>query len=139
MKSMVEPREALRQLRQEADDGTLTQLCPSWGVELLVAFGSTVAPDWPAPPRDLDLAVVMTGEQDLLQVLDALVVHLNTEQIDLMDLARADEVARVQALGQGHLLYEARRGTFAEMQIQAVVQSADTQWMRDLQLEALAR
>lgn len=81
----------------------------------------------------------MSGTRNLLQVLDAIVVHLGFERVDLMDLARAGEVARVQALGRGELLYEATPGTFAERQILAFVQHADTRWMRDLQLQALSR
>lgn len=135
----TDPQDALRQLRAEARDGTLSRLCPSWDVELLVAFGSTVIPGWPAPPRDLDLAVMMRGDQDLLRLLDALVTHLGYDRLDLMDLSRANDVARSQALGQGELLYEAVRGTFTELEILAAVQVADTRWMRKLQLESLAQ
>jgi hypothetical protein len=130
---------ALHQLRREARDGTLARFCRESGIGMLVAFGSAVGPDRGQPPRDLDLALVLTGERNLLQVLDSLVVHLGYDQLDLMDLGRADEVARTQALGHGELLYEAAPGTFAEQQILAFVQYADTQWLRDLQLQALTR
>lgn len=133
------PCEALDQLRREARDGTLARFCGDVGIDLLVAFGSATDPGWPVPPRGLDLAVIMSGTRNLLQVLDAVVVHLGFERVDLMDLARAGEVARVQALGRGELLYEATPGTFAERQIQAFVQHADTRWMRDLELQDLGR
>jgi hypothetical protein len=133
------PSEALDQLRREARDGSLARFCGAAGIDLLVAFGSATDPGWPVPPRDLDLAVIMSGTRNLLQVLNAVVVHLGFEQVDLMDLARAGEVARVQALGRGELLHEETPGTFAEQQILAFVQHADTRWMRDLQLQALAR
>lgn len=133
------PRAALDQLRREARDGALAQLCQEAGIELLVAFGSATDPDWPVAPRDLDVAVVMTGGSDLLHVIDALMAHLAFEQIDVMDLDRAGSVARAQALGRGELLYERTPGSFAEQQILALVQHADTKWLRDLQLEALAR
>jgi hypothetical protein len=81
----------------------------------------------------------MSGTRNLLQVLDAVVVHLGFEQVDLLDLARARVVGRAQALGRGELLYEAMPGTFAEQQILAFVQHADTRWMRDLELQDLAR
>lgn len=133
------PSAALEQLRLEARRGELADFCEGVGIELLTAFGSATDPDWPAPPRDLDLAVTMTDDTNLLVVINALMTHLDFEQIDVMDLERAGIVARAQALGRGELLHEATRGTFAERQILAVVQSADTKWMRDLQLEALAR
>jgi predicted nucleotidyltransferase len=136
---VVTPRSALEQLRREAGDGTLSGVCRDNGVTLLVAFGSTVNPDWPAAPRDLDLAVVLKDRRSLLEVLDAFVTHLGLEQIDVMDLGRANEVARFNALARGELLFEATRGAFAEAQIAAVVRYADTQWLRDVELAALAR
>ena len=81
----------------------------------------------------------MTADSDLLRVIDAFVVHLGFERIDVMDLRRAGGVALAQALGRGELLFEATPGMFAEKQILALVRQADTKWMRDLQLEALAR
>jgi Polymerase beta, Nucleotidyltransferase len=127
------------QLRREARDGTLAGFCRDIGVDLLVAFGSAVNPAWPVPPRDLDLAVLMSGEVDVLTVINELVDHLRTAQIDLMDLSRADEVARAEALGRGELLYEATPGTFAEHQMFALAQAADTAWLRKIELEMLAR
>jgi hypothetical protein len=133
------PQAALDQLRRDARSGGLARLCQEAGIELLVAFGSATDPEWPVPPRDLDLAVALTDGCDLLQALNVLTTHLDSEQIDLMDLGRAGDVARAQALGRGELLYERTPGTFAERQILVMVQQADTKWLRDLQLEALAR
>lgn len=133
------PREALDQLCRDARSGELAAFCRDAGIDLLVAFGSATVPDWPVPPGDLDLAVRLTGERNLLQVLDALVTHLHFERIDLMDLVRADEVARAQALRRGELLHERTDGTFAEQQILALVQHADTSWLREAQLQALTR
>jgi hypothetical protein len=133
------PQAALDQLRRDARSGRLAQLCRETGIELLVAFGSATDPEWPLPPRDLDLAVVMNSGSGLLQALDALTTHLGFERIDVMDLGRAGNVARAQALGRGELLCELTPGAFAEQQILALVQQADTKWLRDLQLEALAQ
>src|SRR5262245_24801576 len=116
----VTPREALDQLRREARDGSLAGFCRELGIELLVAFGSAAKPTWPLPPRDLDLAVLMTGSVDLLIVLNGLVDHLRFDQVDVMDLWRAGEVARAQALGSGELLFEEAPGTFAEQQVFAI-------------------
>jgi predicted nucleotidyltransferase len=136
---VVTPASALEQLRREARDGTLGGFCRNHGIKLLVAFGSAVDPDWPAPPQDLDLAVVLRDPRTLLQVLDAFVARLGLEQIDFMDLGRANDVARFNALARGELLFEATHGAFAEAEIAAVVRYADTQWLRDLELQALAR
>ena len=88
-------------------------------------------------PGDLDLAVLTTGNGRAIQVLEALTAHLGFERIDVLDLSRADGVARAQALRRGELLHEAVPGTFAEQQM-AVVRQADTRWLRDLQPQALA-
>lgn len=133
------PRAALNQLRREARHGGLARLCEEAGIDLLVAFGSVTDPDWPVAPRDLDLAVILSGDSDLLRATNALMAHLGLEQVDVMDLDRAGSVARAQALRRGELLYEATPGTFAERQILALAQHADTRWLRDLQLDALAR
>ncbi len=133
------PEAALSQLRQDARDGKLARVCREAGIELLVAFGSAIDPEWPVPPRDLDLAVLLAGDSDLLRAFNALATHLGTERIDVMDLGRAGDVARAQALGRGELLYERTSGTFAEQQILAIVQRADTKWLRDRQLAALTR
>jgi hypothetical protein len=133
------PHAALDQLRRDARSGRLAQLCREAGIELLVAFGSATDPAWPAAPRDLDLAVSLVYSRDLLNVIDVLAVHLGFERIDVMDLSRASDVARAQALGRGELLYEATPGDFAEQQIVALVKHADTKWLRDLQLQALTR
>jgi hypothetical protein len=133
------PRAALNQLRRDARSGRLASLCQETGIELLVAFGSATDPDWPLPPRDLDLAVILTSGSGLLPALDALTTYLGLERIDLLDLGRAYDVARAQALGLGEMLYELTPGTFAEQQILALVKQADTRWLRDPQLEALSR
>lgn len=138
--SMVSnPRAALNQLRRDARSGRLARLCRETGIELLAAFGSAADPQWPVAPRDLDVAVIMAKGCDLLRVIEVLTTHLGFERIDVMDLGRASDVARAQALGRGELLYERAPGVFAEQQILALVQRADTKWLRDLQLEALAR
>lgn len=133
------PRAVLNRLRRDARSGRLASLCQETGIQLLVAFGSTTDSDWPLPPRDLDLAVVLTNGSGLLQALDKLTTHLGFERIDLLDLSRAGDVARAQALGRGELLYELTPGTFAEQQILALIKQADTRWLRDLQLAALSR
>ena len=133
------PPAALNQLRRDARSGRLALLCQETGIELLVAFGSATDPDWPLPPRDLDLAVILTSSSGLLQALEALTTYLGLERVDLLDLGRAGDVARAQALGRGELLYELTPGTFAEQQILALVKQADTRWLRDLQLEALSQ
>jgi hypothetical protein len=76
-----DPAAALGQLRHEASSGTLAELCSELGIDLLVAFGSATDPDWPVAPRDLDVAIVMAGDADLLSVINGLAAHLDDDAL----------------------------------------------------------
>ena len=56
-----------------------------------------------------------------------------------MDLNRANVVARLEALREGETLFERRAGEHNERLVQALALFWDTQWLRDLELEALTR
>lgn len=116
-------------------------MCTRLGLELLVAFGSAVR-DKPSPQaQDLDLAFagVRGTSVDVLQLVGALVGVTGFVRIDLLDLSRADPVARAEALLNGVPLFEAGRDSFAQRQMAAFSERLDTAWLRRLELEVLAR
>jgi predicted nucleotidyltransferase len=125
-------------LRQAAEDGRLEALCARSGVGLLVAFGSAARGE-PAP-GDLDLAYAghTGGIVDVLGLVGELVDLTETDAIDLLDLDRAGTVAAARALGSCVPLHEVVPGRFAEEQLRAVMRFADTHWLRQAQLRALA-
>lgn len=133
-------RVAMRRLLLSAESGELDELCERHGVTVLAAFGSAVH-DGDLPSRDLDLAVSFADQarSDVLSLMDALASVSGPAEIDLMDLSRASPVAREQALVGGTPLYESERGGFARAQIAAIVERMDTDWLRKLELELLAR
>ncbi|WP_314174931.1 hypothetical protein [Streptomyces winkii] len=137
---MPDPRESLRRLTAASAAGDLDSLCHDYGVELLVAFGSAVREG--TQPRNLDIAVLFRRDlpkPDVLGFLDALGVLADTTAIDLMDLGRAGPVARERALVGGLTLAELTPGTFARERMHAITERMDTDWLRRLDLELMAR
>jgi predicted nucleotidyltransferase len=131
------PSTILAELRGLRDTNQLASTCAELGIELLVAFGSTLVEE--AAPRDLDLAVLFSSDRDPIRATGEIIGWLRTDDVDVLDLRRAEVVARYEALAKGELLYERTYGTFDELQVTAVLRYADTRWLRDLQLEAMRR
>ena len=129
-----ESRAALQRLRN-LPEPVLDGLCRAHGVRVLTAFGSAVGDE--PQPGDLDLGVVFEPGRphDLHGLLEALVVLLGTERLDLLDAQRASETARMRAIGEGEALYESEPTAFANAYAAAVMLYLDTARFRD---EALA-
>lgn len=134
----TDPRAALGRLRGAASSGELDEACRRHRVRLLAAFGSATRPE--RDPGDLDLAVGfehdVTG--DLLVLLEDLSRIAGTDRLDVMDLGRADPVARERGLVGTVPLFESERGAFARAQMAAMLERMDTAWLRDLDLDAMA-
>lgn len=137
---MSDMRVAARRLRRFAEAGGFDELCERHGVAVLVAFGSAVRDD-ETQARDLDIAVAFLDRDrtDVLALIDDLAAACSPAEIDLMDLGRASPVARERALVGGVPLYERERGDYARAQIAAIVERMDTEWLRRLELDTLAR
>jgi predicted nucleotidyltransferase len=135
----LHPRAALARLRAAADDGRLAALCERHGVRLLTVFGSTARED--AAPRDLDVAVGLEHghRADLLALLDDLSELTRTDDVDLLVLDDAGPVARERALVRCVPLYESAAGVYALAQMAAMTERMDTEWLRRLDLDLLAR
>lgn len=131
------PREALARLRDAERAGELEALWSRYGVRALVVFGSA-AHGGPAP-RDLDLAVDHDGDLDTLRLVEELAHVMQYSDFDLVDLRRAGVVARHEALHRPDVVFERHDASVAELAAGAMARFWDTQWLRDLQLEALAR
>ena len=134
MEPTEDARTALSRLR--SDDHGMTELADRFGLLLLVAFGSSVKT---GDARDLDLAVATERPLDAIAFMESLYQRTGYERFDVLDLNRANVVARLEALRDGETLFERRRGERNERLVQALALFWDTQWLRDLELEALAR
>lgn len=131
------PSAALDRLRQAAADGVLDGICERHGVRLLGAFGSAVAWDRHERASDLDVAVSLRSEPDVVGLLDELVQLTGCDLIDLVVIDGAPPLLRAEAL-TGVPLFEAERGAFATAQMAALAERRDTAWLRQLDLDALA-
>jgi predicted nucleotidyltransferase len=139
---MVSPTDALARLRALAGSGELDRFCEAHAIDLLVVFGSALDEDPIRPPQDLDLAVLASA-QDRAWAWAGLVAELAellaSDAIDVMDLGRANPLARAEALTICLPVYESRPGLFAEQQMAAITERIETRWLRSLDLDALAR
>jgi len=135
---VVGPVEALERLVAAAADGSLDELCAQLGVRLLGAFGSARLADPSTAPHDLDVAVSLVPGSSPLALLDALVRLTDCDTIDLTVIDDAGPVVRAEALcGVG--LHEDAPGAWAVAQMAALAEKRDTEWLRELDLQALAR
>lgn len=132
------PAQALGRLEQAAADGRLDGVAERHRVAALTVFGSAARRD-PAA-RDLDVAVAFRrGVHDLLALLDELAALTGSDDVDLLDLGVAGPVAREHALVGCVALYESEPGLLARLRGDAIVQRMDTDWLRRLDLDLLAR
>jgi hypothetical protein len=75
----------------------------------------------------------------MLGLLDELSSIAGTSRLDLMDLRVAGPVARERALLRPVRLFEANQGTLTRMQMAAITERMDTEWLRRLDLMLMAR
>jgi hypothetical protein len=131
------PRAALQRLRDESPQ--LNALCGEYAVILLTAFGSVLRPG--SEPRDLDLGVLFEYGQapDLLGLRDGIVALTRYEGIDLVVLNGAGPVIRERALVGAEVVFEAQKSTHAQAAIAATMERMDTDWLRRLAVEEMAR
>lgn len=105
----------------------------------MVLFGSAALEV--EAPHDVDVAVMFehVASGDVLALLDELYGLTHYEGFDVLDLDRAGPVARERALVGGRLLHQAHDGLFANQQIAAMMERMDTEEMRRVELELMAR
>lgn len=133
----VTPVQALARLTQSPDE--LERICARHGVRVMTAFGSAARGNPDA--RDLDLAVAFEPghRRDVLALLAELVDLAGADAIDLMELDRAGPVARERALVATMPLFESEPGALARLQMAAMLERMDTDWLRRLDLDLLAQ
>lgn len=133
------PAEGLSRLRAAAADGRLDELCAAHEVRVLTIFGSAARDE--AEAHDLDVAVGFEhgARPDPLLLIDAVSRLTGSDDIDLLVLDRAGPVVRERALVGCVPLYESQRGAYARARDLAMMERMDTDWLRRLDLELLAR
>lgn len=135
----VTAREARDRLIDATSRSDLDAVLEALGVDLLGIFGSTAAIDPPSTePADLDIGVRFTGPVRLLELIDLLVTTTGFDRIDVAVVDGSHPVLDAEALC-GIPLYERESGAFATAQMAALAHRRDTESLRRLDLEALAR
>ncbi len=89
------------------------------GLDLLLLFGSRARGDV-HPRSDWDFGYLANPGFDADDLLARLVLLLGTDQIDLVDLGRANGQLRYRAAAEGHPLFEAAPGVFEDFWFEAV-------------------
>lgn len=134
----MDPVGTLAALTADRDSGRLAQLCAELDIDLLVLFGSARRYLQRAGDVDIAYQTAHGAHRDHLEVVNAFGQRYG-DHLDVMDLRRADPVARYAALGAGEVLVERTADTFALAQMAAWGEYIDTQKYRDAELVRLAR
>jgi len=123
------PREALEEAAR--------QVAEVAGLDLVVLFGSA-ATGARAHPEDLDIAVrAREGAVNLLALTDRFAALLGSQDVDLVDLRRADPLMLMLVARDGVVLFERESSTFAQFTSLAVRRFADARKFRDAEREEI--
>jgi predicted nucleotidyltransferase len=105
------------------------------GVSLAYLFGSL---SQGRKGNDVDLAILVR-DAPAFRLREAIVEHLGTERVDLVDLKRASPVLRLEILRTGRLLYAADEQTRERFELATLHLYRDTRPLRRQQREYLRR
>lgn len=109
------------------------------GLGLLVLYGSRARGD-AGPASDWDFGYLAGPGLDPAALVADLVAALESEDVDVADLARASGQLRHRVAADGVVLFEARPGAFEEFWLEAVPYWCDMQGVIRAEYEAaLAR
>lgn len=80
-----------------------------------------------------------THRADIITIIGAFIEAARFDDVDMMDLRRAGDVARARALGpRSELLYESGRSLFTMAQIAALTTEMESRHLRRRDLELMA-
>ena len=108
----------------------LTPLFHDEELRLVLLFGS-VATGGVHRRSDIDLAFLYDRPVDLLGLTNNVIRLLKTDNVDVVDLRRADPLLKFSAARQGKVLYEKTPGIFHEFYSLAFRMYGDTKKLRD--------
>lgn len=131
--------DGLRRLRDAAASGELAAFCRRHAVRVLTVFGSAGRGE--AGARDLDIGALVEWNAafDQIAAINDLMELAGTDDVDLAHLNRGGPLIRERALVGAIVLYESERGALAAAQVAAIAERIETDPMRRLDLELLAR
>lgn len=112
------------------------RLASEVGLDLVVLFGSAAGPD-AARAEDLDIGVLASRAVDAVALTNRLIELLGVQEIDLVDLRRADPLLLALVARDGVALHEQEPGAFDRFASLAARRFADTEKFRDAEREAI--
>lgn len=113
------------------------QLAAGAELDLVVLFGST-ATGARAQPEDVDIAVRAPGRTvDLVALTNRAIALLGRQDVDLVDLRRADPLLLALVARDGLVLFERTPATFTAFVSLAVRRFADTRKFREAERDAI--
>jgi predicted nucleotidyltransferase len=111
------------------------QLAGEHDLELVVLFGSAARGE--RRVEDLDIAVLSRQPADTIALTNRLIELLHVQQVDLVDLRRADALLLALVARDGIPLYEADPSAFARHASLAARRFADTKKFREVEHQML--
>lgn len=114
----------------------VTTVARELDARLVVLFGSA-ARRGPRAAEDLDIGILARGPLDALEATNRLIRRLGVQQVDIVDLQRADPLLLALAARDGICLYEAGPGEYARFVSLAARRYADTRKFRDAERQEI--
>jgi predicted nucleotidyltransferase len=105
-------------------------------LELILLFGS-VASRISHKKSDIDLAFLFDKPLDILALTNKVIKLLHTDNVDVVDLKRANPLLKFSIAKNGKLLYERSPGLFNEFYSFAFRRYIDTKKLRSAQGETI--
>lgn len=110
----------------------LSSLYDDKGLQLILLFGSVVTGTMHTQ-SDIDIAFLFDEPADILALTNRVIRLLHTDNVDVVDLRRANPLLKFAAVKSGLLLYEKEPGLFNEFYSLAFRRYVDTKKLRNAQ------
>jgi len=108
-------------------------------LQLALVFGSTVSGKVKKKQGDVDLAFLFDRPIDTLAFTNQVIRLLHFDDVDVVDLQRANPLLKFSLVKNGKLLYERAPGLFNEFISVAFRRYVDTKKLRDAQAKVIQR
>jgi predicted nucleotidyltransferase len=106
-------------------------------LQLALVFGSTVSGRFRKKQSDIDLAFLFDRPVDILAFTNQVIRLLHFDDVDVVDLQRANPLLKFSLVKNGKLLYERSPSLFNEFISLAFRRYVDTKKLRDAQAKVI--
>ncbi len=121
----------------------LQELCEKFGLSLVILFGSNAKKKGIKPESDVDIGIQVKDKDTIvkkdLALLSAFTEAFEHNKIDLTYLNYADPLLLYEIVKDGILIYQDKKGRFAEFKIKALKRHFDAKKFYELEDICLQR